>query len=172
MRRREDGYHDLASLFHVSRGIQHQALRWAGQHAHPTAHSSQRMPQLQHHNQQAHAGLSSCMDEHLGKKEGCPLPLRAVQKPPRSTHNPAFLLNATLTSLVLGPGQLPTQPLDISVTAVLCMIMQVIDLGDDMDFELLPEGATKDTLVCSDPTIPSDDSNLVIKVREEGGGRA
>jgi 4-diphosphocytidyl-2-C-methyl-D-erythritol kinase len=42
--------------------------------------------------------------------------------------------------------------------------MQVIDLGDDMEFDLLPEGSTKDTLTCSDPTIPSDDSNLVIKV--------
>lgn len=35
-----------------------------------------------------------------------------------------------------------------------------------MALELLPEGATKDTLTCSDPTIPSDDSNLVIKVRD------
>ncbi len=34
-----------------------------------------------------------------------------------------------------------------------------------MALELLPEGATKDMLTCSDPTIPSDDSNLVIKVR-------
>lgn len=33
-----------------------------------------------------------------------------------------------------------------------------------MAFELLPETASKDTLVCSDPTIPSDDSNLVIKL--------
>lgn len=41
---------------------------------------------------------------------------------------------------------------------------QVIDLGDDMGFSLLPEGASRDELRCSDPTIPSDDSNLVIKV--------
>jgi hypothetical protein len=41
----------------------------------------------------------------------------------------------------------------------------VIDLGDDMEFGLLPAGASRDTLQCSDPTIPSDDSNLVIKVR-------
>lgn len=42
--------------------------------------------------------------------------------------------------------------------------MQVIDLGDDMEFSLLPAGASSDTLICSDPTIPHDDSNLVIKV--------
>lgn len=46
--------------------------------------------------------------------------------------------------------------------------MQVIDLGDDMEFTLLPAGTSSDKLVCSDPTIPHDDSNLVIKV---GGGR-
>jgi len=33
-----------------------------------------------------------------------------------------------------------------------------------MDFELLPEGATQEVLTCSDPTVPTDDSNLVIKV--------
>jgi len=41
---------------------------------------------------------------------------------------------------------------------------QVIDLGDDMDFKLLPEGAQCEVLECSDPTVPTDDSNLVIKV--------
>ena len=46
---------------------------------------------------------------------------------------------------------------------------QVIDLGDDMEFDLLPEGAAKDVLECSDPTIPSDDSNLVIKVGSTPG---
>mmetsp|Transcript_25086 Transcript_25086/g.63601 ORF Transcript_25086/g.63601 Transcript_25086/m.63601 type:complete len:369 (-) Transcript_25086:589-1695(-) len=45
----------------------------------------------------------------------------------------------------------------------LASLFHVIDLGDDMGFSLLPEGATKDSLLCSDPTIPSDDSNLVIK---------
>jgi 4-diphosphocytidyl-2C-methyl-D-erythritol kinase len=44
--------------------------------------------------------------------------------------------------------------------------LQVIDLGDDMQFSKLPAGATADKLVCSDPTIPHDDSNLVIKVRQ------
>ncbi|KXZ51075.1 hypothetical protein GPECTOR_14g6 [Gonium pectorale] len=39
---------------------------------------------------------------------------------------------------------------------------QVIDLGDEMEFTTLPY-ATADTLECSDPSIPSDDSNLVIK---------
>lgn len=43
-------------------------------------------------------------------------------------------------------------------------IMQVIDLGDDMEFSKLPAEATADKLVCSDPTIPHDDRNLVIKV--------
>lgn len=42
--------------------------------------------------------------------------------------------------------------------------MQVIDLGDDMEFCRLEGTATADILECSDPTIPSDDSNLVIKV--------
>lgn len=43
------------------------------------------------------------------------------------------------------------------------IVMQVIDLGDHMEFEKDPY-STKDTLICSDPTIPSDESNLVIKV--------
>jgi hypothetical protein len=46
-------------------------------------------------------------------------------------------------------------------------VLQVIDLGDDMQFTKLPSGATADNLVCSDPTIPHDDSNLVIKVRQQ-----
>ena len=41
---------------------------------------------------------------------------------------------------------------------------QVIDLGDDMEFTKLGPDATADKLTCSDPTIPSDGSNLVIKV--------
>lgn len=45
----------------------------------------------------------------------------------------------------------------------LASLFHVIDLGDDMNFTMLPEGSTKDALTCSDPTIPSDDSNLVIK---------
>eukprot|EP00798_Chlamydomonas_sp_ICE-L_P015923 gene15923-22056_t len=45
----------------------------------------------------------------------------------------------------------------------LASLFHVIDLGDDMEFSLLAEGSTKDELACSDPTIPSDDSNLVIK---------
>jgi len=45
----------------------------------------------------------------------------------------------------------------------LASLFHVIDLGDGMEFSLLPEGSSKDVLVCSDPTIPSDDSNLVIK---------
>jgi len=45
----------------------------------------------------------------------------------------------------------------------LASLFHVIDLGDDMAFELLPETASKDVLVCSDPSIPSDERNLVIK---------
>ena len=44
---------------------------------------------------------------------------------------------------------------------------QVIDLGDNMDFGLLPEGATADVLECSDPSVPTDCSNLVIKVSSQ-----
>lgn len=45
----------------------------------------------------------------------------------------------------------------------LASLFHVIDLGDDMEFSKLPEGATADKLICNDPTIPHDDSNLVIK---------
>lgn len=51
----------------------------------------------------------------------------------------------------------------LCVTLMLFML-QVIDLGDNMEFTKLPEGAAADKLICSDPTIPHDDSNLVIKV--------
>lgn len=44
----------------------------------------------------------------------------------------------------------------------LASLFHVIDLGDDMEFAVLP-GATKDVLCCSDPTIPNDERNLVIK---------
>lgn len=42
-------------------------------------------------------------------------------------------------------------------------MLQVIDLGDDMHFELLPD-AKADELSCSMPDVPTDGSNLVIKV--------
>ncbi|KAF8060510.1 hypothetical protein HT031_004686 [Scenedesmus sp. PABB004] len=45
----------------------------------------------------------------------------------------------------------------------LASLFHVIDLGDNMTFRVLPPGAAADVLVCSDPTIPHDDSNLVIK---------
>lgn len=44
----------------------------------------------------------------------------------------------------------------------LASLFHVIDLGDAMEFTPTPY-ATADTLECSDPTIPSDDRNLVIK---------
>ncbi|GAX78386.1 hypothetical protein CEUSTIGMA_g5828.t1 [Chlamydomonas eustigma] len=45
----------------------------------------------------------------------------------------------------------------------LASLFHVIDLGDNMSFHILPEGSTHDVLTCSDPTIPTDSSNLVIK---------
>ncbi len=41
--------------------------------------------------------------------------------------------------------------------------VQVIDLGDEMEFERLP-GASKDELTCNVADVPTDGSNLVIKV--------
>ncbi|GBF90380.1 4-diphosphocytidyl-2-C-methyl-D-erythritol kinase [Raphidocelis subcapitata] len=45
----------------------------------------------------------------------------------------------------------------------LASLFHVIDLGDDMELEVLPPGAGEDLLQCSDPTIPCDGRNLVIK---------
>ncbi len=39
----------------------------------------------------------------------------------------------------------------------------MIDLGDSMEFSRLEDGATSDSLQCSDASIPCDDRNLVIK---------
>ncbi len=39
----------------------------------------------------------------------------------------------------------------------------MIDLGDEMEFKRLP-GATKDELTCNVADVPTDESNLVIKV--------
>ena len=44
----------------------------------------------------------------------------------------------------------------------LASLFHVIDLGDSMTFAK-SSSETRDTLVCSDPTIPTDGSNLVIK---------
>ena len=41
--------------------------------------------------------------------------------------------------------------------------MQVIDLGDDMHFEVLP-GAESDELTCNMSEVPTDGSNLVLRV--------
>ena len=40
--------------------------------------------------------------------------------------------------------------------------LHAVDLGDDMSFAK-SSSETKDTLICNDPTIPTDESNLVIK---------
>lgn len=62
--------------------------------------------------------------------------------------------------------QLSCGPQVLVCPASCCPAPQVIDLGDAMEFTPTPY-ATADTLECSDPTIPSDDRNLVIKVRQE-----
>lgn len=68
---------------------------------------------------------------------------------------------ASYQSRQLHPKTLPLNPKPLPP--------QVIDLGDDMSFSALPGGSSVDALQCSDPTIPSDASNLVIKVRRGGG---
>lgn len=45
----------------------------------------------------------------------------------------------------------------------LASLFHVIDLGDDMEFSLLPSGSTADALQCNMPDVPTDSSNLVIK---------
>ena len=42
--------------------------------------------------------------------------------------------------------------------------VQVIDLGDDLEFEVLPWAGT-DELTCNMEDVPTDNSNLVVKVR-------
>lgn len=44
----------------------------------------------------------------------------------------------------------------------------MIDLGDDMAFEELAGTATADVLSCNMEGVPTDESNLVIKVRGTG----
>mmetsp|Transcript_4970 Transcript_4970/g.9053 ORF Transcript_4970/g.9053 Transcript_4970/m.9053 type:complete len:359 (-) Transcript_4970:199-1275(-) len=45
----------------------------------------------------------------------------------------------------------------------LASLFHVIDLGDQMEFQLLPGDAEKDTLSCNMEGVPTDESNLVIK---------
>jgi 4-diphosphocytidyl-2-C-methyl-D-erythritol kinase len=45
----------------------------------------------------------------------------------------------------------------------LASLFQTISLSDYMHFSKLPSGSTKDELICSDPSLQIDDSNLVIK---------
>lgn len=45
----------------------------------------------------------------------------------------------------------------------------MIDLGDDMAFEELAGTATADVLSCNMEGVPTDESNLVIKVRGAEG---
>ena len=46
----------------------------------------------------------------------------------------------------------------------LASLFHVIDLGDQMRFTLLPDGVETDELRCDMEGVPTDDSNLVIKV--------
>ena len=46
----------------------------------------------------------------------------------------------------------------------LASLFHVIDLGDTMDFTALPPAAPADQLTCNMAGVPTDDSNLVIKV--------
>lgn len=48
----------------------------------------------------------------------------------------------------------------------LASLFHIIDLGDEMDFTLLPESATLDELTCNMDGVPTDESNLVIKVSQ------
>ena len=91
MRRREDGYHDLASLFHVSE-------------------------------------LCACIVAYRNWFWH-----RCWERP-----HPAQ-----------STGMLPA--------------VQVIDLGDTMEFALLPPGAQQDELTCDMEGVPTDERNLVIK---------
>jgi len=81
----------------------------------------------------------------------------------RGPKSPAWM--AGPSTLSNAPGLIPTHtqsappPLHTTHTHT----PQVIDLGDDMELEVLPASATADVLQCSDPTIPCDDRNLVIK---------
>ena len=45
----------------------------------------------------------------------------------------------------------------------LASLFHVIDLGDDLTFAPLPSTATEDVLTCSNPGVPTDASNLVVK---------
>lgn len=46
----------------------------------------------------------------------------------------------------------------------LASLFHVIDLGDNMTFTPLPASAEADELTCNVEGVPTDDSNLVIKV--------
>ncbi len=50
------------------------------------------------------------------------------------------------------------------ILAKLPPLFPQIDLGDQMSFEALPSDATKDELTCNMEGVPTDSSNLVIKV--------
>lgn len=48
----------------------------------------------------------------------------------------------------------------------LASLFQIIDLGDGLTVEALPDGAPEDVLECEAEGVPTDGTNLVMKVRE------
>ena len=47
----------------------------------------------------------------------------------------------------------------------LASLFQIIDLGDGLSVEALPDGASEDVLLCEAEGVPTDGTNLVMKVR-------
>lgn len=45
----------------------------------------------------------------------------------------------------------------------LASLFHIIDLGEAMTFEVLPPGSATDELLCDEPGVPTDDTNLAIK---------
>lgn len=109
LKRRPDGYHDLASLFHVSSMIL----------------------LLQR--------LSNLLQDLL-RLLRCRLYLSGMQ---RGIHPSAICIDSFYNPVSM---------------------LQVIDLGDSMHFEVLPR-AERDELSCDAVDVPTDDSNLVLRVR-------
>lgn len=70
----------------------------------------------------------------------------------------------------LGSSRFPSI-LAPSIVLPVAFIAQ-IDLGDQMSFEMLPASATEDELTCNMEGVPTDSSNLVIKVSDKKLGRA
>ena len=89
--------------------------------------------------------------------------LRVMRRREDGYHDLASLFHVRRANGARGPGG---RGRPNASTACSLIHPQVIDLGDDMSLEVLPEGAdSKDTLACSDASIPTDERNLVVKAR-------